>query len=706
MSRRRGAALAASALAALALAGPAATAVAAPRTAEATATPVRVAITTLEPLTPTPAGTLVVGGTITDTAAAPVTSLQVGLFLGQPVPDRSTLHAETRQPPSDVAQVFGAAVRAPGQVDPGATVAFSIRIPLARVEGLDPHRLAVYPLQVHVDGLLDGTAEQVGTADTFLPWFPGRPASPVRLVWLWPLDARPSLDAQGALVSRHLVRELSGGRLDRLLRASVPVPGGPAEAPVTYLVAPSLLQAVRQLTTPWHLAGSAGTQPPVPAAAAFLSTLTARLDAGAGLVSLPYGDPDVVALQRAGLANDVVTAFPLGARVTGQVLGRTPVTSVYRPPGGVVDQATLDTLASAGVDTVVLNDTQVPTAAGSTVPTATAVTTLPTLGSPVRVLASDDYLDSLLAAGGRGAGSLRMAEQLVLAETALIVTEAPNSTQQRDVVLAPPRRWDPRPGFVAALLAATRKAGWLDPVPLAATAADPAGDRSGLGPYPASARAAELPGSRLAPTGGADSLAALRAELADAASMLSNQSLLEPLTEALYRAESATWRTDLAGQARMAGGARAALDGLLAAVRVASAPQVTLTSRTGTIPVTIANDLPQPVTVLLTVDSPDPSKLRTPQPTMQTVGAHEKQRVLLPAQTQRAGTFTVSLQLSTPDGRPLGAPVPVLVHSSAYGNVAIAITGGALGVLALALARQLLRRLRRRRLPPSPPVPG
>lgn len=671
-----------------------------------TTTPARVVITQLSPLTPQPGGTLVVGGTVTDTVAGPLSSLQVGLYLGQPVPNRSTLHLETEQPPIDTVRIPNATVTGPVSLAAGATAAFRIQVPLDTIPGLDPSRLAVYPLQVHVDGLVAGVAERLGQSNTFLPYFPGRPSSPLHVVWLWPLDTVPALDVGGAFTSRRLAHDLAGGRLAGLLQASVPRSAAAPLAPVTYLVEPSLLQAAAALSVSWSLVGH-GAQPPVSGARQFLSTLAAQVTAGAGLAALPYGDPDVVALRRAGLGADVLAAFPLGARIVADVLHQPPTVSLYRPPGGVVNQDTLDTLAEAGVSTLVLNDSQLPTVLGSAVPTASAVTSLPTLGPPVRGLAADDYLDQLLAAGGRGAPSLRLAEQLVLAETALVVTEAPNYPQVRDLVLSPPRYWNPVPGFAHALLAATRQAGWLDTVPLSATAADPAGARTPLGPYPASARAAELPQRQLTAAGGPLSFTSLRTELSDTASMLTDQGLLAPVSEALYRSASVGWRRHPAGQLRLDRQIAGTLDNILAQVRVASAPQVTLTSRTGHIPVTISNDLSQPVTVVLTVGSPDPSKLRPLRSVTQTVGAHQNQRVLITAQTQRTGTFTVSLQLSTPDGRPLGPSVPVLVHSSAYGAAALAITGGALGVLVLALLYRGVRRLRHRtRAPGVSGVPG
>lgn len=683
-------------------------------------TPAGVVLTGISPVTARPGRTLVLSGTIRNLSASAQSDLSVSLEIGRAIPDRAALHDDARNEPTLDAPV-GAAVVAVGakSIAPGSFTSFTVSVPLDRVEQLDPSAVGVYPVQVQVSGLDGAVARQLGEATTFLPWFPVTVASPLQLATLWPLDLAPQLDGTGrALTGTALVRELASGRLAQLLAATRPRQvGGKAipHAAVSWFVDPSLLQAITLLEHPWRVTGRPGAQAADPRAAAFLSGLSAAAGRGA-LLALPYADPDMLALRRAGLATDIGSTLHLAAQTVQAVLHLDPQTTTAWPVDGLVDQPTLDALASAGVDTVVLDDRQIPTSPLSSY-TASAVTSLATSGPTVRAVAADSYLAGLLGHAAAGAPSVRMALQLVLAETALVVAERPNGISPRALVLAPPRYWAPGTAYARGLLELLARAGWLRTVTLPQAAAGPIGARLPLQPYPGSARARELPQGDLAAAAGPASVASLRAALTDVSGMLGDQNRLTPLEEALDRAESAGWRAPGPGPAPgsvAGGGASEAAPGgeaaqrravgdqiasIVARVRVASAPQITLTSRHGTLPVTIANDLSDPVTVLLHVLSPDPTKLTTPPQTVEHVGPHQKLRVLLPAVTQRAGVFSVSLLLTMPDGRPLGAPVPIIVHSSAYGGLALAITGGALVVLVLALVARAVPRRRRRAAP-------
>jgi hypothetical protein len=66
----------------------------------------------------------------------------------------------------------------------------------------------------------------------------------------------------------------------------------------------------------------------------------------------------------------------------------------------------------------------------------------------------------------------------------------------------------------------------------------------------------------------------------------------------------------------------------------------------------------------------------------------------VPATVQRTGTFTVRGQLTTPALGPLGQEITLSVRSTAYGGLALGITGLAFAVLVGAVLFRLLRRLR------------
>src|SRR4029077_8830368 len=82
-----------------------------------------------------------------------------------------------------------------------------------------------------------------------------------------------------------------------------------------------------------------------------------------------------------------------------------------------------------------------------------AVASVPTgIGTQMNVLLADSEISTLLgsATAASSASSQFAVTQDFLAETAMIVAEAPNS--QRSVVIAPPSRWDPSASETAMLL--------------------------------------------------------------------------------------------------------------------------------------------------------------------------------------------------------------------------------------------------------------
>lgn len=684
--------------------------------------PLRVVLSVVAPVSPRAADTLTVEGTVTNTGSAPADDLSLLIGIGRRIHSRQELTDDFATPPT-LARVLGDGDRVVTQtLAPGGTGHFRARVPL-RDAGLGSDA-TVYPLEVRVDGAEQGApGPALGRGDTFLPWFPAPVSAPLRVSWLLPLDAPPALDAAGRIDRSTFPSILSGdGRLRRLLDLGQAAASVRRPVPVTFAVEPSLLQAIQAVThAGWQRSdatrptgGSAG-HPANSDATTFLSDLAA-VTAGKTVLALPYADPDAVAETRAGLSLDLATAVATGRSLVGGALPRAAIPDIAWPPGGLVDQATLDAYAAAGQTGVVIDGSQLPSISAASPPTQTAVTALPTRGPTVQALAADPQAQRLLAGAGRDQPTTQMAAQRLLALLAVVVTEAPNGGH-RDLVLAAPRTFDPDAAWAGELLNATGSLPWLTGVALADTQGDAPGRRSSLQPYPAAARGAELPSSAL--VGGTESVSSLRSLVDDVAGMLpDDERLTRPLNQALSRAESVFWRStspdgpgagaDIGDRLRRDVGVSAR--GLLGQVRVAAAGQVTLTSRDGTIPVTVENSLPEPVTVRLALHSADRSKLAAPPGQQVTVAAGRKKRVLLAASTQRAGTFRVQLELTTPDGRTIQA-VPVVVHSTAYGRITVAITAGALAVLVLALLVRLIRRWRHwRRRPPGgpegPPMPA
>jgi len=669
----------------------------------------RVALTTMSPVSVGPGDTVTLAGTVTNPSDEPVDGLSMVVGVGHEVRNRNALSADLARSPglSSTLRTVGTS-SAPTSLAPGGSSPFHVSVNVHE-NSLDGDHATVYPLEVRFDG---DSGTGLGHADTFLPYFPGSVAAPLRVVWLWPLDAAPALSTTDSIGDATVPGTFeAGGRLRGLLDLTQPPEGATGVAaqyaPVTWAVEPSLLQTAQTVArSGWTRTDGTKAQAADAAAASWLTDLRQRTD-GADVIPLPYGDVDAVALVRAGLTSDLANAIALGRAQVTNALPAAHVAGVAWPPGGAVDQATVNAYVAAGATSVLINGDQLPAGDDASSPTPSAPTTIDTAGPTVRALALDPLAQQLLAGNGKDQPTARMAAQRLLALLAVVVDEQPNQLPSRDLVLAMPRNLAPDPTWARALLHDTATQQWLHPITLSDTADDPVGARQDLQPYPRAAAAAELPASSL--TGAPGTVAALRKTVSQLRGMFRDDTLTRPLDQALTRAESVAWRSgEAAGRGAAQTDSRTLRDGvaariadLLGGVRAGVAGQVTLASRHGKVPVTVENSLSEPVTVALTLNSADRTKLASPGASTYTIAAGSKQRILLPADTQRAGSFRVRLTLSTPSGLTI-AVTPLVVHSSAYGTITLVITAVALAVLVIALLIRFSRRFRQWRAHPRP----
>lgn len=660
---------------------------------------VTVTLDTVSPVSVTTGQTLTLSGSVRNAGTLPLRGLHVQVGVGTAPDGRTALVRAFAQTPR-VAQVLDdCGTCLPAMLAPAASSTWSVPVPLG--SRLDRTTVTTYPLIVRVVG----DAGSLGQASSWLPFFPGGVAAPLQVSWLWPLDLPPVLDATGAIRDPRFPESLAAsGPVGALLAESTPPAGAPPQggqpgfAPVTYAVEPSLIQAAAATAqSGWRRAGDTDATAPrsaEPTSTTFLAALRTATT-GRGVLALPYADPDATALTHSGLSLDLTTAVGTGRSDVAAALPRADVlTGVGWVPGEAIDQPTLDTYAAAGDTTLVLPGGQLGPPDDAFPSTRTAATTLSTRGPPVTGLVTDPDVEALLAAGGRDQATPRMSAQRLLALLASIVGEAPNRQGAvRAVVLALPRGVIPEPAWAADVLGDTGNAPWLRAVTLNQVQRDPPSPRTALATYPASARSAELPASAL--TGATGSVTAVRSVVDDAASMLAAATLVRPSYQALLAAESFAWRAEPAGGEQLRAGADRVANQILGQVRVATAGTVTLASGRASIPVTVDNSIDQPVNVRLNLRATDRTKIASVSQSV-TVPANRKLRVLIPAESRRAGTFGATISLATPSGRQLTA-VPITVHSRAYGRLTLGITFGALAVLIVALLIRISRRIALRR---------
>jgi hypothetical protein len=568
---------------------------------------------------------------------------------------------------------------------------FRFRLSADLSSGSSARVFGVYLLTIEVvAGFRDGFG-RVGVTRTFLPWVPAQPDfKPAGFAWLWPLVGRPTRRGDGSFVDDSLVQEMAPrGRLDQLVAAGSSLS---AQLPVSWVVDPALLDDALALSRGYRVTAPDGVLADGGGATAAREWLGRLQLAAAGqpVISLPYADPDLVALRRHGLFADVAAARTRGAEITARTLGVTPTTDLAWPADGFADRSTLNALRGSGFTSAVLDARALePELALTYTPSGRA--DISTASGTTTAVLYDPALARTL--GARATASPVLTAQRFLAETAMITAELPSLGIDRKILVAPPRGWSPSPELLDRLVEVILGAPWLTGVRVdsMATADPPEIDRRPLR-YPAGSRKRELSAAYLA------AIRAMNESIDVFSSMLRRQPnpLIQRLEAAVHRAESSWWRgrgervnrlveerTELSRQRRR--------------VRVLPG-NYTFGSRTGAIPLTIANDLNQEVVVdvrlrprTLLIDIGDVEQIPP-------IGPRSKIQVNVPAQARAKGVVLVDTSLLTPTGASYGNPVELRVQVTQYGTLALYITLGAAAVLMLAsIVRLSARAVRHRR---------
>jgi hypothetical protein len=614
-------------------------------------------LTSLTPLSPQGDDTLRAKGTFVSnrTLDDVVIRLEVGTT---PFVSRTSITEAAANPP------FTTAV--PGAEDDlrkvrrGQREQFTVAVPAGSL----PIAFAgVYPLRVvAVDG---ATGAELSATDTFLPWAPegvGVPES--RLLMFWPMVSQPARDSTGSFVTNTLPASTApGGRLTTLVRTG-------ADAPVTWVVDPALLDAVSALDEP--------------SAAAWIESF--RAAAGQReVVALPFGDPDVAAVAAAGRPGFLRQGRQKGERVYQRIIGATARSDLSWPADGAADDRVIGTSGRAGDAFVLLAEENLPVSDTlSYTPSGRVAWEEPALD----LLLADGPASALVASPADTTSDVLLARQRFLAETLLHALELPNDP--RLLVIAPPRRWDPSAQWSDELVRAIRRAQWLKPVSLDAAVRPEAPTVERAAPsIPAISLERQLPESMVT---------SARRGLTDnsrlAGILTQPRQLSAPIADALFTSVSTAWRSDVgAAEAAQA----ATLDRLAAQrsrVRIVSEGG-TLGDDSGSFPVTVRNQLDQAVVVRLAVASTDPLRLRVKGPDDRIrVASSRSVSVEVELNAVTSGRLSFDAQLRTPKGAAYNEPVTLAVDVRELGRITFVVFGAAVALLVLAAAIRVIRRIR------------
>ena len=671
----------------------------------ATPEPLQVAIDSLSPSYVPEEGTITLTGSVTNVSTDPWRSIRVYAFMDD-TPMRSTaeLDAAVGTP---VDAVVGERILLPGTFDqvgrlaPGESADYSITL---RRGQLPAQEAGVYWFGAHALGTDDAEVPDAfadGRARTFLP--------------LVPPNTRGSLRTSIVIPVRRAIRHAPDGRIrsearwasdlddDGRLRSLIELGAAAGAAPVTWLVDPAVPDAVGRLVAgnlprtladtvpppgeetespepdPESASGTSGADPSEPAEPDPDAPTNPATEPGRDwlerfgaaiaedeVLAVPYGDPDV-ASEAANSPDFYDEALDrLGTELQRLEIVTSPAVA---GPDGYFPPEALYVLE--GDETVILSD--------AALSRDDPVTSARIDGR--RVL----FSSSAVARGGPAPGdplSEIAMRQRILAEAAVRLLYH----DRTPLLVVLPETWQPDSptSFWSGL-----GADWLE-----LTDTDDLGRGRPLAAeevaYPVEQELTELDVENFE---AAEQLIEAGRRLDTVLprnDRLAAQVLDEALTSLSY-----TERDRALASRRDTVGAVAWIEKRLSGIRVRAPRGVTLSSSSGTLGTVVVNRLHHPVTVRLTSESLGDVTV-DPSPVLE-LAPRSRQTVTLKADASSSGVHYVRVQVTDAEGIPLGASQRVAIRSADVSQVIWLILGLGVGLLFVAIAIRVVRRVRSER---------
>ncbi|MFG1805388.1 DUF6049 family protein [Streptomyces sp. NPDC049040] len=670
-----------------------------------------VTVDSLTPRIPVKGDSVTLAGRLDNDSKSAITDAHIGIRMpwGGALSTRSAIkNASSRNGYSnaqDGDEIDGHTV-AVQDIPAGGHATYTITVP---VSALDLDDAGVYQVGVALDGRTktDPTEHVVGIKRTFLPWYGDATTSSTkqtRISNLWPLTDRAHIAPRGDTDSQQspifldddLTTELGpGGRLREMIDLA-------RNLQVTWVIDPDLLASVEFMTKGYRVAGPGGdvtkttTGTGGAVARQWLNDLKLAV-AGDQVIALPFGDTDIASLAHRGqkvpgAVSHLKTGTTLGLTTTEAILRGAPTADVAWPVNGAIDPSIVSVARTGGAKRIIArSDTFTEGSDLNYTPNAARP-----IGGGMTAVVSDATLSTAFTGDLTDPQKVNLDVQSYIAQTLMITMEAPES--QRNIVVAPQRM--PTVAQARAMAEAihdTSPAPWVSPVFFDdATKAHPDPDANRKVPsskaYPNSLRKQELP------TDAFEQIQGIQSHLNDFVLILTRPDRVTvPFREAMLRAVSTGWRGDPSGAKsyRDAGGDY--LTELIKAVYIVSKSALTLSGRSGTIPVTVKNNLSQPVKGLvlrLTSGTNIRLEIQNADQPVTIEGGHT--RTLKFQTTANAnGTVGVAASLHTDNGKLYGEAVPFEVHINKVTDLVMLIIGA--GLLLLVLAGVRIYRQRKRR---------
>ncbi len=417
------------------------------------------------------------------------------------------------------------------------------------------------------------------------------------------------------------------------------------------------------------------------------------------IVSRPYVPINTSGLVSSGLSAEAKAQISRGSSILTNTL------HVKRSAATWVTAATMNSsglafLASQGVKQLVLPEADL-----------TVLDQPLTLTKPFAInhqlgleaFAADPGLAAHFASGSDPV----LAAHQLLADLAEIYFDSPDAVMARGVVVQTPSDWLPQPQFLNVVLGGLAQSPIAAPVTLStlfatvprapSVAGGPNASPSGAGARSGAAGLVRsLVANQAIPMPPAGAIRGARDQLSSLASALAPQApMLSTINDVLLAGESSDLRPS--DQSRYLDGVGQLIDGELAKISLPQPRSLTLTSRTGHIPITIQSTLGVPIKAVVRVAS---DKLGFPQGASQSVVLNGNSvTAIFDVRARGTGVFPLQVQLIAPEGALVLASTRLTVSSTVFSVVAVVITVVAIAFLIGWWSRTTLKARRRRRNP-------
>lgn len=594
--------------------------------------------------------TAVLRGTVTNIGAQPAFGVRAILWrsldpITEPAAFDSVLSGQT--------QTWGVrlyrtsdhyfSVTAPDQAfDPGARAEFTVRGKLSDLGFINPGN--VYLLGVQVRGTADASSnfQVLSQARTF---YVTKPKQRLPLASVVLLSAAPSKVRPNVFADERLLGELNG-RLNTLL-------GVAGRSGMSWLVDPALIDEVIDMADGYSVVDGKETKPGTgqAVAQAWLQRFRALpKDRGARTL---FANPDVLGAEKNRATG--VLQRSMAAAATVPELSSLPLVAL--PYNGVAGPSTPAWLHDADADAIAVSTA----GRGPVVAPGPSGSTLLRLAPPS-------------TAGGPG------------------VDDGPVQRAQRqyaEAILGG--------GLVrlidtadAAAADAASSPNWLTRTALGSLLDDAADVPAAALVLPA--KPTTLPASRFR------QLNTLAGDFADYRDLVPDSELAVDEPSTLSRLVSTAWIGGSgAGPWLAAVNSTVGSDALADNVRLSASPRVLMSSRSNEFPVTVVNELTEPIVVRVVFASDNPQRISIADTAPITVGPRQSQTINVRPEASSNGLVNVTASLRTTSGEPIGESTRIAVEVTDLGVIGwiIVIVSGVVLVATTALRIRQVRRKQR-----------